>query len=396
MCPPADDAVAAQPGLTQRVTSGAIGDGAETSLKSASATGEGAPTARAGAANHLTYMTLNGLRGVAAICVMVFHRSEWFGPRFLMPGAYLAVDFFFILSGFVIGHAYADRMGGELGFGPYFQRRLIRLLPMTVVGALLGAVVFFIDHRGRNLGHLLLDTVATMLTLPTPWNSGNWRLDPSLWSLFYELIVNVIFGLVIATLGGRRLWPFVCVLGVLFLLIYPQEYLHDAGFSREFGGCLVRATLLFFFGVLLDSLHRKSVFRWMRIGLVVGSTVVVASFMFDPDTANGSIARLGVVLVLYPLVILGAANHEPKGRLRRAASFGGDISYPLYVLHFPLLAMIAGASVMLHHSKQPDSYLEAAARFALVVIASWVALKCYDEPVRRFLSMASSRRFAGS
>lgn len=98
------------------------------------------------------YELLDGLRGVAALLVVWYHLFEAFATspvdqRF--NHGYLAVDFFFLLSGFVIGYAYDERWGRGLRMRDFIKRRLIRLHPMVVLGALLGAAAFFVQGSVR-------------------------------------------------------------------------------------------------------------------------------------------------------------------------------------------------------------------------------------------------------
>src|SRR5215510_2853156 len=90
---------------------------------------------------------LDGLRGVAALAVVIFHFMEWVFPdpskNFIGHG-FLAVDFFFCLSGFVIGYAYDSRIG-KMGVGEFFKLRLIRLHPLVIFGSVLGLLGFFLD-----------------------------------------------------------------------------------------------------------------------------------------------------------------------------------------------------------------------------------------------------------
>lgn len=91
------------------------------------------------------YEVLDGLRGVAAIMVLLFHCLETYIPVFgtqHINHGYLAVDFFFVLSGFVIGYAYDDRWN-RMSTWDFFKRRLVRLHPLVVAGTLLGACLFF-------------------------------------------------------------------------------------------------------------------------------------------------------------------------------------------------------------------------------------------------------------
>ena len=91
------------------------------------------------------YAILDGLRGVASLVVVAFHLFEAHAASHadqIINHGYLAVDFFFVLSGFVIGYAYDDRWG-RMTYRDFFKRRLIRLHPMVVMGMLIGAAAFY-------------------------------------------------------------------------------------------------------------------------------------------------------------------------------------------------------------------------------------------------------------
>ena len=95
------------------------------------------------------YDILDGLRGIAALTVVWFHIFEAFATSHLdqrINHGYLAVDFFFILSGFVIGYAYDDRWK-KMTVTEFLKRRLIRLHPMVVIGAVIGG------GAGALIGH---------------------------------------------------------------------------------------------------------------------------------------------------------------------------------------------------------------------------------------------------
>src|ERR1700710_2350874 len=92
------------------------------------------------------YEILDGLRGVASLLVVAFHVFETFngGSRFkqIINHGYLAVDFFFLLSGFVVAYAYDDRWG-KMSQWEFYKRRLIRLQPMVIMGSIIGAALFY-------------------------------------------------------------------------------------------------------------------------------------------------------------------------------------------------------------------------------------------------------------
>jgi peptidoglycan/LPS O-acetylase OafA/YrhL len=95
------------------------------------------------------YVILDGLRGVAALMVVVFHLFEAHAggdpQKQIINHGYLAVDFFFLLSGFVVAYAYDDRWGG-MSVGRSYKRRLVRLQPMIIIGTLIGAALLGFQH----------------------------------------------------------------------------------------------------------------------------------------------------------------------------------------------------------------------------------------------------------
>lgn len=170
---------------------------------------------------------LDGLRGVAAMIVVMFHLFETYssGPtQQILNHGYLAVDFFFILSGFVIGYAYDDRWNRGMTQWNFFKRRLIRLQPMVVIGSLIGAFWFFFsDAPAFDLvmqtpwWKVLIIMLLGCMMLPTPpqmdirgWQEIN-SLNGAQWSLLWEYIGNILYALVIRRLLKVCLAVFVAV-----------------------------------------------------------------------------------------------------------------------------------------------------------------------------------------
>ena len=216
----------------------------------------------------------------------------------------------------------------EVGWAssPFSIAGYTRLYPLTFLGAALGALVFFIDHHGHVSRLLWVDTAATMLTLPTPWEPASWHLDAPMWSLYYELLINIVFGAVIAYFGRKWIWTVLAVSAVAFILIYPMEYAEFKPQYIEFIGHIVRVSFLFFFGVILEIVNERGFLRRFRLGLFLGGLLLVVSFMINDAVPGSSLVRLATVVALYPLIIIGAAHHEPVGLTRRVASFSGDVS----------------------------------------------------------------------
>src|SRR5262245_42183718 len=163
------------------------------------------------------FEVLDGLRGSAALLVVLFHIQgitvDFAQGKLLLPHAYLAVDFFFALSGFVIGYAYDDRWV-RMTVAEFFRVRLIRLHPLVVLGAVLGLLSYLFDpfageKQNATLGLLAQAFVLGLLLLPAKplpnrWDDTHTLNGPS-WTLLQEYIGNIAYALVLRRLGTRAL-----------------------------------------------------------------------------------------------------------------------------------------------------------------------------------------------
>lgn len=159
---------------------------------------------------------LDGMRGLAALAIVIFHFMEWVFPdinkNFIGHG-FLAVDFFFCLSGFVIGYAYDDRIG-KIGIGSFFKRRLIRLHPLVIFGSVLGLLGLFLDPYATpvsfGIGKLALLFICSLLLIPLPIMEerfyNNFSLNAPAWSLFWEYVANIVYAFILYRLGRRSLF----------------------------------------------------------------------------------------------------------------------------------------------------------------------------------------------
>ena len=178
------------------------------------------------------YEILDGLRGVAALIVVAFHLFETYSrgtDTQILNHGYLAVDFFFILSGFVIGYAYDDRWD-RMSLADFFKRRLVRLHPLVVVGTLIGALMFYIGDNPRvplvgdtSWWQVLLLMLLGMTMLPAlkSWDIRGWGetnpLNGPTWSLMWEYVANILYALFIRRLPKAVLGLLVGASAVLTL-----------------------------------------------------------------------------------------------------------------------------------------------------------------------------------
>lgn len=349
------------------------------------------------------YAYLDGLRGLAAILVMLRHSESLLGMATYR--SYLAVDLFFLLSGFVIAHAYDARLrDGTLGFAEFVRIRVIRLYPIYLLSAVLALGVAVLGQAGG--GKLTGDTAiqlsmaagATVLFLPFPvsWTTYLFSLNSVYWSLFFELVVNFLYAWVRPRLTdmGLKLVMVVSAIACAVLALQTDSLDHGYDFSvLGVAGGLARSLFGFSLGVLLyerrgklEALVRGRIPPWF-------SFVLVAGVLGSPSVPgfDGLIA-LACIFVVLPVAMAGAAFESPRSaRLGNAMAALGAASYPLYTLHGPVIYVVWQAV----RRVAPQFLFPAGiAMMILLVVVSIQLERRYDIPVRRWLN--ASRRNAGA
>lgn len=354
------------------------------------------------------YQILDGLRGVAAIMVVIFHTFEAYADenRFkqIINHGYLAVDFFFLLSGFVIAYAYDDRWEKMTQWG-FYKRRLTRLQPMVIVGTVIGAGLFYLQSCPMfNLVSItpiwkmlvVMFVGFTLLPLLPSMDIRGWKemhpLDGPAWSLFFEYIANILYALALRKMSNR--WLSVLVLLSAGLLVHlavwgprgdvvggwtvDREQLH-IGFAR----------MLFPFlaGILLmrtgKRIHSRRAFVYCSALLIV---ILCFPRIGGPEHLwmNGLYESLCIILLFPVIVAMGAGGELTGERSVKVCGFLGDISYPLYITHYPLIYVY---TAWVTRDRIPASYGAAVGVLLLAtsITVAYACLKFYDEPVRKWL-----------
>lgn len=358
------------------------------------------------------YELLDGLRGVAALLVVWYHLFEAFAispvdQRF--NHGYLAVDFFFLLSGFVIGYAYDERWGRGLRMRDFIKRRLIRLHPMVVLGALLGAAAFFVQGSVRwngepvSTGMVLAALLCGLLLIPAWPGAGHevrgngemYPLNGPGWSLFFEYLGNLLYMLLLRRLPTRWLTLLVALTGAAlaaFAIGDLSGYGHlGVGWTlagSNFPGGMLRLLFAFPAGLLLARRFRPVRIRGAFWLCSLSLAVLLAMPYVGSEQNhlfNGLYDTLSTLL-LFPLLLwLGASGHATDAATARICGFLGDISYPLYMVHYPSMYLFY-AWVWNHGYTFSEVWPVAAALFAGNILLAWFVLKIYDEPLRRLLT----------
>ena len=338
------------------------------------------------------YEILDGLRGVAALIILVFHIFEdefmWSrDPQWVNHG-YLAVEFFFLLSGFVIGYAYDDRWD-KMTLGGFFKRRLVRLHPMAIMATFIGVLLFYLGADGFRLVNTapawkrIVCFVCALFLIPLgpKMDIRGWQemypFNSPLWTLFYEYIANILYALFIRKLPKWALRILVALFAVLLV--------DKAVGLGIFGGYTYNGKLI----------KVKGAFWWCALALVIMLCMPRIGAMPSFDRATGvrdmggavynGLYEAFCVICLMPLVIMMGAGGQISGKSARLCKFVGDISFPLYITHYPIMYM--HVQWLANHREAPlgQHIYMALAIITISILVAYACYKLYDAPVRDWL-----------
>ena len=365
------------------------------------------------------YELLDGLRGVAAILVLFYHIFEGFSFAEVTNSAgdgiirtlnhgHIAVDFFFILSGFVISYAYDDRWN-KMNTWQFFKRRLIRLHPMLIMGAIIGCLAFASvgferwDGSTAPTGWVMTALLLTMFMIPAvpglPYEvRGNGEMFPLNgpgWSLFFEYIGNILYALFMRRMSTRILTIFTILLGIAhawFFIGNVSGYdMIGVGWTIDevnFWGGLVRMLFPFSMGMLIARTFKP---RKVKGAFWICSVTLVVLFSVPYIASSGAISLNSLyeficIAFIFPMLVWLGACGTASGTTGKMNRVLGELSYPLYIVHYPIM-YIFYAWLIKNNIYTLDNCLGVA---ALVIVSSialaFLCLKLYDEPVRRWLT----------
>ncbi len=337
------------------------------------------------------FAVLDGLRGVAALCVVIFHFSEmviWDYSRLWFGHGFLAVDFFFCLSGFVMGYAYDDRLR-TMGLGRFLKARLIRLHPLVILGSVLGLVAFYANPFGIPPGYsaarMTLLFVASILLIPfgtMQERGGNlFGLNAPAWSLFWEYIANLLFGLVLYRIRRNLLLVLTVIAAAALCWVGLRAGNLAGGWSSHNlrdGGA--RVAFSFLAGLLVFRMGWR---LRTRLGFGALSLFLLLALTM-PYARNGWIREAAMILLGFPLLIALGAGASITPLAQRVCRIFGDLSYPLYMTHYAVL-WIWGDYAAKHHLAGTPLWIGVAIGVSITVAFAWGVFILYDQPVRRFL-----------
>jgi peptidoglycan/LPS O-acetylase OafA/YrhL len=362
--------------------------------------------------SHTRYDALDGMRGIAAVAVMLFHFTSNYGIMFLKH-APLAVDIFFILSGFVIAHSYGDRLDRTMTPREYLLRRIVRLYPLFLVGLLGGTAIWYLQFKPSAQSYsgaeIVNALVANALFLPyfavhsiqdagpAGITAGTlFPANPPAWSLFFEMVASVAF-VFAARMKQPHMLALICLSYVALLICgwftaaadnVTGVDIQQGWVASSFAGGFPRVLFGFFLGVFIYNSSRDGQYATLRrlLSKYFGNIyllyfILLAIFMF-PAYLRGAYEAFVVAVIAPCLVIAGASIRLDNPASRQVADFLGWISYPVYCLHWPVGHLVFYLSGNSHEF----SAVSMAAAVAATLTVSVALTKYFDEPVRRYFS----------
>lgn len=348
------------------------------------------------------YEVLDGLRGIAAIIVLIFHFMEIVitnpSENPIMHG-FLAVDFFFCLSGFVIAYAYDSRIE-QMSFLSFVKRRLIRLQPLVIIGSVLGLITFLFNpfqnlYAVYGFKQTLMLFLTSCLVIPYPIVEERYfnlfNLNAPMWSLFWEYVFNIFYALILFRLAkSTRLILLLCSSISMGVWLYVHGNLLDGwggesslhGLLNVFEGGWVRVSFSFLMGMTLYSFR---VILKNKLGFPMIGVLLLLLFFVPFNPSWNSISELLIVMFCFPIIVVLGVGASVAPKYKRLCTFLGDISYPLYMIHYPFM-WVFGTYIAV---KQPETtqLLWIIPTLAIVLIGlSYAVFRWIDKPLRQYLS----------
>ena len=338
------------------------------------------------------YAALDGLRGFAAVSVVLFHLGHWLHAPWLATNSHLAVDLFFCLSGFVLPLAYENRLRTSLSPLQFLRIRLIRLMPLTVLATVVSALYVLFRWHVNGIPHsnseLLLATFLGIVNIPFLAASSAiggpqvFPLNGPQYSLFLEIVVNVFWSV------SRRVfqpWSSLVIFAGCLVLLPIVGLGGDE--AATFWTGFPRVGVSFFAGVLIYYFEKRYLSEVDLKPAFWASAILMAVIFYYPESLPLDV-HLAWIAFLSPVVVLTGLRVRLSGNLRSVALVGGALSYPVYALHYPIFSWLNGTYQFV--TKKPQSiFVEGPLLLAAILLGSYIVLKCFDEPFRSVLTRAT-------
>ncbi|MFV0539791.1 MAG: acyltransferase family protein [Aestuariibaculum sp.] len=345
------------------------------------------------------FYVLDGLRGVAALAVVLFHYMEWihtdFSKNFIGHG-FLAVDFFFCLSGFVMAYAYDNRLL-KMGIRSFFTSRLIRLHPLVIAGTVLGMIGLLTDPFANHaetysVAALAFIFICSIFLVPLPIMEERgfnlFGLNAPGWSLFWEYIANILYALILVRLSRKMLWFLLipAAVGIVWISYRAGNLL--GGWNGETfvdGG--IRMAYSFLAGLLI---FRSGWIIKNKLGFIILAILLAGVFVM-PWFSQNWLTESIVVLFCFPLLVTLGAGSNVSGSIQKICTFLGNISYPLYMTHYVGIWWFGHYYTTQKPLQESLPWIIGIGMLAMVLFA-WLVMVFYDRPLRNFLNRKRKKK----
>jgi peptidoglycan/LPS O-acetylase OafA/YrhL len=349
---------------------------------------------------HDRFAMLDALRGVLAVILFVAHTHDFFGA-WARPASAITLDTYFVMAGFILAFVYEPRFAAGLTVRAFIAIRIVRFLPIYLIGALLGLGVVFMASPDEALGGL---AGLQLLMLPVPGDAlYPWNIVA--WAVLAELVVSIVYALTRRWLSMRVLAGAVAVMAVVLgAAAYAIGQIGmGAGWNTAAGG-VARAMFGFLAGLLLyrmagaesQSLAHAQAPETRRAMLAFMVLLVPVVMAWTPAaSAMRPVIDMAMAVGVNVLLIALAARFQPPVFVERTLAPLGTIAYALLLIHLPLYYLMVKLTY-----RWPWLYdiapLSGLALFVVTVAAAFTIDRWVDRPLRRVvlgrIAGGSSRR----
>jgi peptidoglycan/LPS O-acetylase OafA/YrhL len=351
---------------------------------------------------------LDGMRGIAAIAVMIYHFTMFQNVR-ILSNASVAVDLFFILSGFVIMHAYGGKIVNIRTFIDYIKRRFVRIYPDFLVGVILGLPVLFLMQRASSTNistsGLIYSFALNIFCLPvfdnffTNTMGSQFRTfgeifpgNPPAWSLFFEIFISFFFP--VLALCRMKMLSRIVIYSLAVLIIFSTinalsnhdfPIIYSGGWGAENFFCgIPRVFFGFSFGVLIYRLKDDlKINHWAEklklstvnpVYLYCGILVIFSNTEFFYG-----LYTIFVIGVLLPAVVwVGSKVKITRSISKKWAHRLGLLSFPIYCIHFPIGRLF---NLLSQYRPMPNWAIDMGAVATTLLLSTFLAV--FYEPLSK-------------
>jgi peptidoglycan/LPS O-acetylase OafA/YrhL len=216
-----------------------------------------------------------------------------------------------------------------------------------------------------------------------------YHLNPPTWSLLWEYIANIVYAFVLVRIKNKTLWIIVIVAAAaLCFESYRSNFLSVGWGADNVAGGFFRVFFSFTAGILVYRLN------WIiksKLGFLSLSLLLLIAFLFPFSDKRNWFTDPAFAIIYFPLIIALGAGATILPKLKNLCRFSGDISYPLYMIHYPFLWILY--SYMQEEKTTPDQMkIIIPVGMLLLTGFAWITMKLADEPVRKYLTERLKRR----